>query len=141
MSDLTVLRRLTPEDLNVQPATCVQISDSAQHLVDLMESTGTAEFVVKDDHGQYCGMVTSEDLRSALVYRESIPLLQVSELQRSDLPTITNEETLDIVLDKFTKSDVQSLVILSDKGEITGLISRSCLMSRYQIALDEDTNQ
>ena len=141
MSDLTVLRRLTPEDLNVQPATCVQFSDSAQHLVDLMESTGIAEFVVKDDHGKYCGMVTSEDLRSALVYRESIPLLQVSELQRSDLPTITNEETLDIVLDKFTKSDVQSLVILSDKGEIMGLISRSCLMSRYQIALDEDTNQ
>ena len=86
-------------------------------------------------------MVTSEDLRSALVYRESIPLLQVSELQRSDLPTITNEETLDIVLDKFTKSDVQSLVILSDRGEIMGLISRSSLMSRYQIALDEDTNQ
>lgn len=141
MSDLTVLRRLTPEDLNVQPATCVQFSDSAQHLVDLMESTGIAEFVVKDDHGKYCGMVTSEDLRSALVYRESIPLLQVSELQRSDLPTITNEETLDIVLDKFTKSDVQSLVILSDRGEIMGLISRSSLMSRYQIALDEDTNQ
>ena len=43
MSDLTVLRRLTPEDLNVQPATCVQFSDSAQHLVDLMESTGIAE--------------------------------------------------------------------------------------------------
>jgi len=84
--------------------------------------------------------VTSEDLRAALVYREAIPLLQVSELQRSDLPTISNEETLDIVLDKFSRSDVEALVLLSETGEISGLVTRSQLMKRYQIALDEDSS-
>ena len=85
-------------------------------------------------------MVTAEDLRAALVYREAIPLLQVSELQRSDLPTISFEETLDIVLDKFSRSDVQSLVVLNEVNEISGLITRSRLMNRYQIALDEDSS-
>jgi len=114
--------------------------DSAQQLVNLMEAEGTADFVVVDDHNKYCGMVTSEDLRAALVYREAIPLLQVSELQRSDLPTISNEETLDIVLDKFSRSDVEALVLLSETGEISGLVTRSQLMKRYQIALDEDSS-
>lgn len=139
MSDLTVLRRLTPEDVLITPATIVQHNDSAQRLVDLMESTGTADFVVTDDHDKYCGMVTASDLRSALVYREAIPLLQVSELQRSDLPTIAEEETLDVVLDKFSRSDVQSLVLISTKGKIKGLLTRAELMKRYQSALDEDT--
>lgn len=140
MSDLTVLRRLTPEDIAIQPATIVKRIDSAQQLVNLMEAEGTADFVVVDDHNKYCGMVTSEDLRAALVYREAIPLLQVSELQRSDLPTISNEETLDIVLDKFSRSDVEALVLLSETGEISGLVTRSQLMKRYQIALDEDSS-
>ena len=140
LSDLTVLRRLTPEDVTIEPAIIVKRTDSAQQLVDLMESTGTADFVVVDDFGKYCGMVTAEDLRAALVYREAIPLLQVSELQRSDLPTISYEETLDIVLDKFSRSDVQSLVVLNEVNEISGLITRSRLMNRYQIALDEDSS-
>jgi predicted transcriptional regulator len=105
-----------------------------------MESEGTCDFVVVDDHNKYCGMVTSEDLRAALVYREAIPLLQVSELQRSDLPTISNEETLDIVLDKFSRSDVESLVLLNELGDIEGVITRSQLMKRYQVALDEDSS-
>ena len=78
---------------------------------------------------------------SALVYREAIPLLQVTELQRSDLPTVSEDETLDIVLDKFSRSDVQSLVVLDDKEQIVGLITRSTLMKRYQAALDQDVNQ
>ena len=106
-----------------------------------MESTGTSEFVVTDEHDSYCGMVTTDDLRAALVYREAIPLLQVTELQRSDLPTVSEDETLDIVLDKFSRSDVQSLVVLDDKEQIVGLITRSTLMKRYQAALDQDVNQ
>ena len=141
MSDLTILRRLTPEDLTLTHATVVKRNDSAQQLVDLMESAGTSDFVVVDDHNKYCGMVTSEDLRSALVYRESIPLLQVSELQRSELPTIAHDETLDIVLDKFTQADVQALTLLGSEGEIEGLVTRSNLMVRYQRALDEDSTQ
>lgn len=140
LSDLTVLRRLTPEDVDIEPASIVKRTDSAQQLVNLMENEGTSDFVVVDDHSKYCGMVTSEDLRAALVYREAIPLLQVSELQRSGLPTISNEETLDIVLDKFSRSDVEALVLLTETGEISGLLTRSQLMKRYQVALEEDSS-
>jgi chloride channel protein, CIC family len=140
LSDLTVLRRLTPEDVLIEDATVVKRTDSAQTLVNLMESTGTSDFVVTDEHEKYCGMVTASDLRAALVYREAIPLLQVSEIQRSDLPTVSEEETLDLVLDKFSRSDVQSLVLVSTRGEISGIITRAHLMKRYQTALNQDAN-
>jgi CIC family chloride channel protein len=125
----------------IDPA-IVQRDDSAQKLLDLSETSRAIDFIVVDEHEHYCGMVTAGALREALVYRESIPLLQVYELQRSDLPTVTPEETLDVVLDKFSRSDVESLTVLDDRGErIRGLITRSNLMRRYQSALDEDASE
>lgn len=141
MSDLTILRRLTSQDVPLKEAIPVLESDSAQKLLELMEKTGASDFVVTDVGGHYAGMVVSDDFREALVYRESIPLLQVSELRRCDLPTVSPEETLDIVLDKFSRSDVQSLVVVDDSDQITGLITRSSLMARYQKALDADVDQ
>tara|TARA_B100000959_G_scaffold283815_1_gene353654 strand:+ start:2324 stop:4141 length:1818 start_codon:yes stop_codon:yes gene_type:complete len=141
MSDLTILRRLTTQDVQLKTATVVYESDSAQKLLTLMEHTGTSDFVVTDSSGHYAGMVVSDDFREALVYRESIPLLQVSELTRHDLPTISLEETLDVILDKFSRSDVQSLVVLDESDSITGVITRTRLMARYQKALDADVDQ
>ena len=86
------------------------------------------------------GLVTAADLKAALLYREAIPLLQVNELQRSDLPTVTADETLDLVLDKFSRFDVQSLAVIDEAkdGSILGLITRDGLMRQYQRALTKD---
>ena len=58
-------------------------------------------------------------------------------LQRTDLPVVTQDETLDIVLDKFSRYDVHSLAVLDEsrEGVVVGLITRSRLMQRYQNAL------
>lgn len=141
LSDLTILRRLSAADVPLEPPVTVSPHDSAQHLLDLMEQHAVADFVVVDEHSHYVGLVTGADLRAALIYREAIPLLQVNELQRSDLPTVALDETLDLVLDKFSRYDVQSLAVLDDSGSgrVRGLITRSRLMRQYQIALGRDS--
>ena len=139
MSDLTILRRLYVYDVPLVEAVVVREGDNAQRLLDLSEQTHVADFVVTDESGVYCGMVTSDDLKAALVYREAIPLLQVNELLRSDLPTVAPDDTLDRVLDKFSRHDVQSLAVLDGSaGDIRGLITRSRLMMVYQSVLDEE---
>ena len=44
-----------------------------------------------------------QDIRTALLEREAIPLLLVEELMRTDLPTISLDESLDTVLDKLSR--------------------------------------
>ena len=141
MSDLTILRRLSVDDVVLVPPVLVHPGDSAQHLLDLIEERSVTDFVVIDDRGHYVGLVTGADLREILVYREAIPLLQVHELQRSNLPTVSPHDTLDIVLDKFSRHDVHSLAVLDDTGkdDVRGLITRSNLMQRYQHALSRDS--
>ncbi len=140
MSDLTILRRLSVSDVQLVPPVTVNTDESAQRLLDLSEQFAVSDFVVMDDRKHYVGLVTSADLKEALIFREAIPLLQVNELQRSDLPTVTPDETLDLVLDKFSRHDVQSLAVLDESGDgsVLGLITRSRLMHRYQSALSKD---
>ena len=140
MSDLTILRRLSVSDVQLVPPVTVNTDESAQRLLDLSEQFAVSDFVVMDDRKHYVGLVTSADLKEALIFREAIPLLQVNELQRSDLPTVTPDETLDVVLDKFSRHDVQSLAVLDESGDgsVLGLITRSRLMHRYQAALSKD---
>ena len=140
MSDLTILRRLTVQDVTLSRPVVVHPLESARRLLELSEEHSATDFVVTDDLDHYVGMVTGSDLRAALVYREAIPLLQVHELQRSDLPVVSPRETLDVVLDKFSKHDAHSLAVLddADTGAVRGVITRSGLMQRYQIALRQD---
>jgi CIC family chloride channel protein len=138
--DLTILSRLTVQDLILEDPQTIPLRSSAAALVEQAEHGGAGDFVVLDESGEYCGMVTDNDLKAALMFREAIPLLQVSELQRTDLPIITPDETLDVVLEKFSKSDVDALPVLIDGDplRVSGLITRNRLMKRYQAALDLD---
>ncbi len=136
--DMTVLRRLGVLDVPLLNAVTVHEDETAQHLLELSEQHSVRDFVVVDDRDRYVGMVTGADLAAALVYREAIPLLTVQELMRTDLPTITREETLDVALDKFSRHDAQSLAVLAaGSGMVRGLITRTQLMERYQRALEE----
>ena len=134
-ADLTLLRRLRAADVNLVPAVLVQPSEPAARLVELAEDYAAVDFVVCDEHDCYTGMVVGEDLRTTLVQREAIPLMIVGELMRTNLPTVEPDETLDMVLDKFSRHDVESLAVLDGRQHVRGLITRPRLMRAYQRVL------
>ncbi len=140
MSDLTILRRMRVSDIALRDPVVVSENDPAQVLLDMSVTKGVRDFIVVNDHGNYAGMVTSDDLKSALVYRDAIPLLQVNELERSNLPTVTTDDSLDTVLEKFSRNDVDALPVFSaeDVEHAVGLITRNRLMQVYQIELEKE---
>ncbi|MCA9283892.1 MAG: chloride channel protein [Phycisphaerales bacterium] len=138
-SDLPLLRRLTASDVPLLNAIVVHPDESGERLLELTEQTGVGDFVVLDPEERYAGMVTGVDLRKILLYREAVPLLQINEIMRTDLPTVDADETLDLVLEKFNASDVHCLVVLSERGDgtVRGVIARSRVLRRYQESLHE----
>lgn len=137
MSDLTVLRRMEAGNVPLTPAVLVTPMDPAQRLIDLAAEYSVSDYVVVDTDNHYQGMVVGEDVRTTLLEREAIPLMVVEELMRSDLPTVHREETLEIVLDKFSRFDVSSLAVVDEDKSVTGMITRSALIRHYQNALEE----
>jgi len=135
-SDLTVLRRLSVEQVELEPATVVNATDPFQRVLDL-STNGLATFVVIDKQGSYKGMVLMDDVRTVLMEREAIPLLLVHELMRTDLPLIRHSDDLASVFEMFARYDVSHLPVgvAKSPGRVIGLISRAALMRRYQKGL------
>jgi CIC family chloride channel protein len=135
--DHTMLRKLRARDIAPVPHVSVRPSDPLSTLLELRDAYRVVDFVVLDGSDRYAGLVTGQDLRTALIEREAIPYLLVAELVREDLPVITPEETLDSVLKKFGDCDVSSLALVDGEGcRVQGLITRGRLMRRYNEALN-----
>jgi len=141
VSDVTILRRITVDDVERQPVQFFQSADPLQKLIDQAGETDAVDFVVVDEHGVYQGMVTGKDIRTALLEPEAVSLLLVGELQRPGVPTVAPRETLDVVLDRFAHHDVDSLPVASadDQSRVIGLVSRQAVIQRYQAELEQQS--
>ena len=137
-TDLTILRRIAVKDLQYQPAHLMHAEDPLQALIDLAGETDANDFVVVDEQSVYQGMALGSDVRTALLQPEAVSLLVVGELQRSNIPTVRPQETLDVVLDMFARTDTTSLPVTcqDDDQHVEGLITRRAVMARYQQELD-----
>ncbi|HMB96258.1 MAG TPA: chloride channel protein, partial [Tepidisphaeraceae bacterium] len=136
-SDLSVLRRMTVEQVELVPATVVQVTDPAQRVLNLMMQLGTVTFIVVDEHGTYRGMVDSEEVNAALLQREALAYMIVGDLMRASVPLVKTTDDLAKVFDIFSHLEVGHLPVCvpSTPDKVIGLIGRSALMRTYQDAI------
>jgi CBS domain-containing protein len=68
-----------------------------------------------------------------------VPLLLVGELLRPEIPTVSPHESLDSVLDKFSRTESAALPVTApgDEEEITGLVTRQAVMATYREELNK----
>lgn len=140
--DLTILRRIPVASCEIKtlPREPIYPSDPLSKVIEMQGRHLVTDFVIVDqESGRYMGMVTGQDIRTALLDREAIPLLLVAELMRTDLPTVGREDTLDTVMARFSQHDVSSLCVVSpiDPTLAMGMVSRTDVMRRYQAVLEE----
>ncbi|MCH7839397.1 MAG: chloride channel protein [Planctomycetes bacterium] len=138
VADLMILRRISVEEVERRPAPFVHPEDPLQSLIEVAGQTDATDFVVVDEQGAYLGMVTGRDIHTALLQPEAVSLLVVSELMHPGVPAVTLRDTLDLVLDRFARSHIESMPIASstDRTCIIGLITRQAVMERYHEELE-----
>ena len=137
-TDLTILRRIAVKDVQHQPVYFVNPEDPLQVLIDRAGETDATDFVVVDEQSVYQGMALGSDVHTALLQPEAVSLLVVGDLLRPNVPTVRPSETLDVVLDKFARSDTTALPVAREEDDlrVESLISRRDVMRRYQEELD-----
>lgn len=133
-----MLRRLTVRMVMQHRFEIVQDNVPVQEVINRALSTELSDFIVTDKDGHYLGMLMARDLRAVLLQRESVPFLVASELVDGTVPTVSAEETLDTVLDKFARHETDALPVVSDEkgGIFIGMVTRAALMRRHQQEMD-----
>jgi CIC family chloride channel protein len=138
-SDFVLLRRITVEQIPLDPVAAVVQSAPIQKVLDTSQLTGLYDFVVVDPSGKYEGMILSRDLNAILVGKSAVPLLVVADVMRTDIPPVRTTDDLVNVLDAFSRFDASHLPVCVPQNpeRIVGLISRSALIRKYQQTLKE----
>ncbi|HTW93896.1 MAG TPA: chloride channel protein [Tepidisphaeraceae bacterium] len=133
-ADSFLLRRLTVEQVPLEPAATLRMTDPLQRALDMLANGGSGDFVVTDSKGNYAGMIVAEDMRATLLERDAIPLLTCGDVMRPDLPVLESSNDLSTALETFAVLDVERLPVCVHGAplHIVGLLSRTGLMRRYQ---------
>jgi chloride channel protein, CIC family len=137
--DFVLLRRLTVEQIPLDPVSAVAESAPLQKLLDISEQTSIYDFVVVDPSGKYMGMVLSRDLNAVLMGKAAVPLLVVGDVMRVDISPVRTTDDLANVLDAFSRFDASHLPVCVPHApdKVVGLISRAALIRKYQQTLQQ----
>lgn len=133
-ANTAILRRLTVRMVMDHQCSVIHDDLPMQEVVKMAAEQEVSDFIVTDHEDHYVGLLTAVDIRTALLQPESLPLLVTGELARTKVPTVGPNETLDEVLDKFSRLDAHRLAVHSEYNDhkFIGMISRAALMRRYQ---------
>jgi CIC family chloride channel protein len=136
LADLTILRKVTLQQLPLRSSPVIHASDLMEKLLACAQESELHDFIVTDSDGRYQSMVTGEDIRTALLCPDAIPLLVVGELAKP-YPTLLLFDTLETAINKFSMHNIESLAIVAsaDDPHVIGVITRSDLMRMYQHTL------
>ncbi len=141
-----VLRSLRVADIRITPApaaaSVLHADDPLSAVVSRLSANDSADLIVVDSKGRLAGVLASGDLRTALIESDALPLLLVSELMRTDLPVVTPNETLDVVMRHLSRMDTPVLPVVDNAKDRTplGLVSRAAVMRAYLETVDRQSN-
>jgi len=139
LADTAVLRRLNVDMVMQSRFEIVYDDTPLQDVIKRAVNLEVGDFIVMDHAGHYKGLLVGHDLRAALLQPESVPFLLAGELARADVATVSRDETLDKVLDKFSRMEVNSMAVHTeaDQNQFIGFVTRAALMRRYQQELQD----
>ncbi len=132
-ANTAILRRLTVRMVMLPDYAVVHDDTPLSEVMRRAADLEVSDFIVVDKDEHYHGLLIAADIRTALLQPQALPLLVAGELARQ-VPTVGPAETLDEVLNKFSRMDVNRLAVHSetDDDRFIGMISRAALMRRYQ---------
>lgn len=136
-TDVTLLRRLTVDQVSLDPVRTVPMTAPLQQLLDTVADSERTDFVAVDADGLYAGMAVAEDVRTALLQSDANAHLLVEDVARNDVPVVLTTDDLAAVFDAFGHHDVDRLPVClaARPRRVVGLISRKELMRTYHETL------
>ncbi len=136
--DSGLLRRLSIEQIGLEPALLIPRNMPFRRVLELMGENIRDAAVVGDDD-MYVGMLRRQDIETAILQPDSIPLLVAGELTRTSVPLLSSVDDLGRAMEAFARSNVDTLAVALPEapGKVVGVISQNFLVRRYQEIVDE----
>lgn len=134
-----LLRSISVGEIMISNVETVQEDMTLRKVIEYIPHSKHTTFPLVDRDGLLTGIVSMQDFKE-WIFEESLKdIVVVKELATLNVITVTPEDTLDVVLDKWGKKPVEMIPVVSaaNPREIVGIISRRDVIGAYNKALSD----
>jgi CIC family chloride channel protein len=129
--ELNVLKRLTVAQVMLPEIELVSPSATLSEIITKMVASSHNHFFVVGNDNRICGHIALATLRPILKDYETVrDVVIASDLMDHNATVVKAEESLDMVMQLFGKSDLREIPVVS-KGQLVGTIRRSDVIEAY----------
>lgn len=130
-----ILQKIKVADLMdlVRPVTAVPKDMPFSKFKVFFSETKQHYFPVNDENNRLVGIFSSTDIRSVIFSKEIEPLIVMMDLATTDIIVTTPSEDLNVVLQKLTTRNIDSLPVVKDEDHsvLLGMLDRRAVISNY----------
>ncbi|MDR4988749.1 MAG: chloride channel protein [Bacteroidales bacterium] len=115
-----------------------------QNLGDLVKVIAKAKrniFPVTDDENRFLGIVRLDDVREIMFDQSKYKSLKVHNVMIQPRATVSPNDSMDMVMNKFRDSDLWNMAVVDDQGRYLGFVSRSNVFNIYRKMLIEVSDE
>lgn len=119
---------------------CIQPEDSLRELVKVVSKSNRNIFPVTNSNNELQGIVLLDDIRQIMFEPKQYDKVLVSELMSSFPASISSDDSMDMVMQKFNKTGAWNLPVI-DQGQYIGFVSKSKLFNAYRKVLQDFSDE
>ncbi|MCH8030085.1 MAG: chloride channel protein [Candidatus Dadabacteria bacterium] len=134
-----LLRSIRVEDVMIHDIETIPENTTLRSVIEDIPNSRHTTFPIVDDMGLLTGIISIQDFRE-WIFEESLKdIVVVKELATMNVITVTPDDTLDVVLDKWGKKPVEILPVIDSSypRKMVGILSRRDVIGAYNKALSE----
>ena len=136
--DTNVLSTLETNTIIQTDFLTVTPNENLERLVDLISHSNQVIFAVVDTEQNLLGIVHFNDIREIIFNNYRVKYTLVKEIMLKPVETISPDDSMEMVMNKFEKSKKAFLPVLKD-GKYYGFISKSVALEAYRTKLKSMT--
>ena len=132
--DPNALKGIYVRDIVNREPEVVDASASFQKVTDLIVESDHSEFFVVDGQQRLMGSIYLRKLRRLLAVQEDLrPIVVAGDLVETNRPTVTENDTLDVVMQIFARSDLDEIGVVDERNrqKLVGSVHKRDVMNAY----------
>ncbi|MEZ7874126.1 MAG: chloride channel protein [Bacteroidales bacterium] len=140
-SDQAVLTLLKTADLIEKDFRILSINGSLRDIIEQVRKSRRNIFPVIDDDGKLQGIILLDNIRQIMFDSDKYDILKISQLMITVEQPVYEEDSMEVVMNKFEKSLSWNLPVISNNGLYRGFVSKSKIFSAYREQLQKVSHE
>ena len=134
-----LLRSIRVEDVMIKEIETIREDTTLRGVIEYIPKSTHTNFPVVDSNGLLTGIISLQDFREWIFEEPLKDLIVAKELATLNVLTVTPEDTLDVVLDKWGRKPVEILPVVDKDNpkKILGVLSRRDVITAYNKLVSE----